>query len=357
MKRSEFLRAGAILGLSALFPRPALSRTRSLHFVQWSDVHWGSDEDAPDAWREALERGLAEEPPLVLFTGDHGDNGRGRGDFGERTRGFWGTARERLGSRPLLMTLGNADFRENYQTDPANLAETAGLYREIWGDRYYLDGVGNGSQRVENLDWISLNTQVFSYKNRYPKADEQAQASLDWLAQRLQAAPGGCVLLLHIPPTVDLFNGLQAWRSEPLQRFWSVLTAHTGPVTVLGGHFHRNEVHAFKRPQGEVCVLVTSSLSRKYGYSPNWRSNHWTLGDQGELIRADYDLLYPGHGDFRSHYKVERPQDFLTQVDRTAYLNDLFAHHPQIKDRWKELTEQFWVQWGDAVPPGSLKQN
>ena len=346
MKRSEFLRAGAILGLSALLPRPARANTRALHFVQWSDVHWGSDEDAPDAWREALTRGLAENSPLVVFTGDHGDNGKGQGDFAERTRGFWGTARDRLGDKPLVLTLGNADFRENYQTNPTNLAETQKLYQEIWGDRYYLDALGNGWKRLEGLDWISLNTQIFSYKNRYEKADEQAQASLDWLAQRLRQAENGCVLLLHIPPTVDLFNGLQAWRKEALDKFWSVLNAYDGAATILGGHFHRNEVHAFKRPQGEVCVLITGSLSRKYEYSPNWRSNHWTLDEKGRLLRADYDLLYPGHPDYRAHYKLERPQDFLTQVDRTAYLNDLFAHHPQIKDRWKELTEQFWIPGG-----------
>lgn len=343
MKRSEFLRASAVLGFSALLPRAARAGTRSLHFVQWSDVHWGSEEDAPDAWREALTRGLAEKPPLVVFTGDHGDNGQGRGDFAERTRGFWGTARDRLGEMPLLLTLGNADFRSNYQTDPANLAETERLYREIWGEHYYLDPVGNGWRNLEGLDWISLNTQVFSYKNRYEKADEQARDSLEWLARRLRQARGGVVLLLHIPPTVDLFNGLQAWRKQPLDQFWSALNAHKGPVTILGGHFHRNEVHAFKRLQGEVCVLVTSSLSRKYGYSPNWRSNHWTFDNRGQLLRADYDLLYPGHPHSRSRYRLERPQDFLTQVDRAAYLNDLFARHPQIKDRWKELTEQFWI--------------
>jgi len=343
MKRSEFLRVGAALALSALLPRSSRAVTRDLHFVQWSDVHWGSDEDAPDAWREALERGLAENSDLLVFTGDHGDNGEGRGDFAQRTRGFWGTAHDRLGDRPLVLTLGNADFRENYQTDPANLLETQKLYEEVWGDRYYLDSLGNGSQSHAGIDWISLNTQIFSYKNRYAQADAQAQISLGWLAQRMQEAEGACVLLLHIPPTVDLYNGLQAWRSEPLQKFWSVIQAHTGPVTILGGHFHRNEVHAFQRPQGEVCVLVASSLSRKYGYSPNWRSNRWTLHERGQLLAADYDLLYPGHGDYRSHYKVERPKDFLTQVDRKAYLNDLFAHHPQIKDRWKELTEQFWI--------------
>ncbi|MBS2034995.1 hypothetical protein JST97_08400 [bacterium] len=343
MKRSEFLRAAAALGLSALFPGPVRAGSRDLSFVQWSDVHWGSDEDAPAAWKEALERGLQEKTPLLVFTGDHGDNGQGRGDFAERCRGFWGTARDRLGDHPLVLTLGNADFRQNYQTDPENLHETECLYREIWGDRYYLDHLGNGWQRHQQLDWISLNTQIFSYKNRYPEAARQATQSLDWLAQRLQASPGGSVLLLHIPPTVDLFNGQQAWRSEPLRRFGEILQAHPRPVTVLSGHFHRNEVHAIKRPQGDVCVLVTSSLSRKYGYNPNWRSNHWRVSPEGHLLCADYDLLYPGHPDFRSHYRLDRAQDFLTQVDRTAYLNDLFAHHPQIIDRWKELIEQFWV--------------
>ncbi|MFN8607915.1 MAG: metallophosphoesterase [Vulcanimicrobiota bacterium] len=343
MKRSEFLRAAALLGLSGLLPRLARAQTRELHFVQWSDVHWGSDEDSPSAWREALERGLQEKPALFVFTGDHGDNGEGRGDFAERARGFWMTARERLGDHPLVLTLGNADFRHNYQTDPSNLKETENLYREIWGERYYLDELGNGVQHHQDLDWISLNAQIFSYKNRYAQAEQQAQQSLDWLVKRLDASRAACMLLLHIPPTVDLFNGLQAWRPEPLRKLGEIMRAHARPLTILCGHFHRNEVHAISRPQGEVCVLVASSLSRKYSYSPNWRSNRWKFSPTGQLLAADYDLLYPGHPEFRSHYRVDRPQDFLTQVDRTAYLNDLFARHPQIKDRWKELIEQFWV--------------
>lgn len=312
---------------------------RGLHLVQWSDVHWGSDQDAPAAWQEALQRGLKEKPELLLFTGDQSDNGLGRGDFAERTRGFWGPTLEAVGTADFLLTLGNADFRQNYQTDPENLAETALLHKELLGSRYYLDELGNGARDHSGLRWISLNTQIFSPKNRYPGAARQSEASLDWLAGQLDGKPA--VLLLHIPPIVDLYTGHEAWNSQPLRRFWQLGRAHKGPLTILSGHFHRNEVHACGRAQGDAALLVGGSLSRKYDYQPNWRSYRWRLGKAGQLLGADYRLSYPGRGD--TDYQLAEPSSFLAQVDRTTYLNDVFARHPEVKDRWKELKEQFWI--------------
>ena len=36
------------------------------------------------------------------------------------------------------------------------------------------------------------------------------------------------------------------------------------------------------------------------------------------------------------------------QVDRQAYLNDLFAHHPEGKHRWKEPRDQIGIS--ELVP-------
>jgi hypothetical protein len=278
---------------------------------------------------------------MVLFTGDHGDNGQGRDDFAERARGFWGPTLPRIQSLPMVLTLGNADFRQNYQTDPANLAETETLYRALFGPQYYLDALGNGVRSLLGQRWVSLNTQIFSPKNRFEGASLQEGQALDWLGGQLVGS-GPVVLLLHIPPTVDLFTGKPAWGASALKRFWSLVEVYAGPVTILGGHFHRNEVHVFRRSQGDVTTLVTGSLSRKYGYTPNWRSQRWTLAGDGRLQQVDYQLCYPGHAEYSQKYRVSSG-DFLAQVDRQAYLNDVFAHHPEIKDRWKELTDQFWI--------------
>ncbi|MBT9586501.1 hypothetical protein IV102_24370 [bacterium] len=348
MRRSQFLRGAAALAASCWLGQSAQAAVRTLSFVHWSDVHWGSDQDAPAAWREALHRGLDDKPEMAVFTGDHGDNGRGQGDFIERARAFWGPTLPRMGNLPMVLTLGNADFRANYQTDPANLAETESLYRDLLGSGYYLDALGNGHKQAMGLDWISLNTQIFSPKNRFPGSLEQARLSLDWLKGRLTTRPA--VLLLHIPPSIDLYTGQPAWSRGPLQSFWSLVQAHRGPLTILGGHFHRNEVHAFRRSQGDVFTLIAGSLSRKYDYAPNWRSQLWTMSMDGQLEQVDYQLHYPGYPDFARPYRVDRAGSFLAQVDRQAYLNDVFAHHPQIKDRWKELTDQFWIEAGPDHP-------
>jgi len=348
LTRSQFLKGALGLGLSCLLPTGARATTRSLRLVQWSDVHWGSQQDAPDCWREAFRRGLEARPELALLTGDQADNGPGRGDFGERLRAFWGPTLEAWPEDlPLLLTLGNADFRENYQTDPPNLRECYQLHRELLGRRYYLDEEGRGVARHSGLLWISLNTQVFSPKNRYPGAAEQTRLSLAWLQQRLQEAERApVVLLLHIPPCRDLFNGKWAWTVPALQGFWSLVSAYCGPVSIVSGHFHRNEVHAFARSQGEAKLLVAGSLSRKYDYQPNWRIQDWAL-ENGQLKRADYRIYYPGHDDFEHSYTLEQSQSFLSQVNRSAYGNDLFSRYPQGNDRWKELSEQFWVNQAD----------
>jgi hypothetical protein len=346
MNRRQFLRGAVALAVSSKLARADQAAPRTLTFVHWSDIHWGSDQDAPAAWNEALDRGLQENPEMAVLTGDHGDNGQGHGDFGERVRAFWGPALDRLqGQRvPFVLTLGNADFRANYQTDPANLAETANLYRSLLGSAYYLDDLGNGLQQRGGLEWLSLNTQIFSPKNRYPQAPDQATRSLDWLESQLRAASlRPRVLLLHIPPTVDLYTGQPAWSAGPLRRFWSLIQAHPGPLTVLGGHFHRNEVHAWERSQGDVLTLIAGSLSRKYDYAPNWRQQRWKLDREGRLVQLDYQLCYPGQPDWSRNYRVEQAGRFLAQVDRQAYLNDVFAHHPEVKDRWKELKDQFWI--------------
>ncbi len=302
------------------------------------------------ACREAWERGLKQGPDLILMTGDHGDNGDGELDFGERLTGLWGHLVPRLpaSSVPLLLCLGNSDFRNNYQTDPNTLAETCEIYRRMLGSRYYLDELGNGRREAAGLTWLSLNSQMFSPKNRYSGAVAQGAQSLRWLREQLASSTGPAVILTHIPPCLDLYLGASAWRVEESKEFWAIVESHPRPCWLVGGHFHRNEVHARARERTPVPLLVAGSLSRKYDYAPNWRSWSWQVGPEG-LVDCRYRLYYPGHSDWESEYCIDDVQAFARQLEDPAFLNryrrDLFAHHrlAERAEPWP-IHEQFWVR-------------
>lgn len=355
MNRRHFLQLSLALASTLSLraqPRPSLS------WVQWSDVHWGNQQFDPAAWTEALERGASQPAQALLFTGDQGDNGKGSGDFSERLMGFWKPTLDYLkrDSRPWMLTLGNSDFRHNYQTDPETLRETAGLYQELLGWRYYLDELGNGKHpsTVSGWSWVSLNTQIFSPKNRYPGAEAQARKSLDWLKEVLAKTSTPTMLLLHIPPLWDLFSESYAWRPEWIRAFQSVLEQSPQPLMILGGHFHRNEIHGIRRAFGEVPILVGGSLSRKYDYAPNWRTCEFSF-DQG----CRSHLSYTGHSHSDTHYQWKWQQ--LSEVERALadplflaqYVGDLFARHPQAvthPERYRaEILEHFWAALPAAV--------
>jgi len=349
LNRAQFLRLGLGLALTTLGLARAQPR-RSLELVQWSDIHWGSDRQDPAAWKEALARGLAQNPQGYLFTGDNGDNGKGTGDFAERVRGFWQLTLETLPEKPLMLTLGNSDFRHNYQTDPDNLEETRRLYQQLLGSRYYLDELGNGlhPDHLGSIHWISLNTQIFSPKNRYTGATAQAQRSLEWLSRTLREAPGPAALLLHIPPIYDLFSNALAWRPEWIRALRSVLDEHPGAVCMVGGHFHRNEIHGFSN---ETPLMVGSSLSRKYDYSPNWRMHRWELAED-RFCSFHSRLFYPGHPQWQKDYAWEKLDKIYNELQREDYLNsyvqDLFARLESAiadpKQYQEEILQHFWSE-------------
>jgi len=331
--------------LLALAPTLAGERGR-LRIVQWSDIHAGKKHYLPEAWAEARREGLALKPDLILLTGDQGDNSYDKPGFAARLKEFMATLGPEI--RPLLVTLGNDDLEDNYQSDPRHLAETTAIFRETLGERYYLDDLGNGvfPQRPGGITWISLNSVVFSANNRTPEAPEQARQTFAWLRQQLQGGP--VVLLCHIPPAWDLWTGQPAWKSEHLRSLQEILLAYPDPVTIVCGHFHRNHVQGYRRPQGNVPVLTAGSLSDKFGYAPNWRTYDW--GAEG----IDYEVRYPGHPEWTSGWHVEADEldDFRERLvaDEGAYLQymqDVYEHHADLANMAakarERILDEFWV--------------
>lgn len=335
-----------LLALLLLAPAWSAPAERSLVLVQWTDVHYGNEEWDPAAWHAALDEGTAMRPDAILLTGDNADNKCSAEEFRRRTQSFLEkyTARIRKSGAPVLLSLGNNDFGANYQSNPENLAPVLAAYRRAFGKAWYLDDLGNGTYpgRVGGMTWISINSLVFSPLNQYENRGEQAERTFSWLESEMERQPAGhpLVLLTHIPPTWDLYGHNPAWDPQFLGRLQSILEARKGPVVIVAGHFHRNEVHAFSLSDGRaVPVLDAGSLSLKYGNRANWRSYLWSLDPRSVPVRMTWRIRYPQHPEWNALYSVDRPflsrtwSDFVNRLasDKAfyeRYMVDFWAHNP-----------------------------
>lgn len=339
--------------LSFVLPQVAATPARTLVVVQWSDIHYGNEEYVADAWHRAYAEGAKLHPDVALLTGDQADNKCSPADFTKRLRGIIGELRpriDRLGC-PVCITLGNNDVAKNYQTDPDNLAASLKEYRDGLGKRFYLDDLGNGvyPRAVGGITWISINTLIFSPNNAYAGRDEQAARTFAWLEGQLKGLPAGrpVALVAHIPPTYDLYDHKLAWRPAYLERFRQIVASHPGPMLLVGGHFHRNEIHALAVPgRLTMPILLAGSLSFKYGNHPNWRSHGWDFDARGHLQSFAYRIRYPGHDAWNSDWSLEAPMttaSYVGWIQRVAsgtrlylaYMADLYAHNA----KWKTWAE------------------
>lgn len=357
-----------LLALLFLAPSWAAPPERNLVLVQWTDIHYGNEEWDPAAWHSALAEGTAMRPDAILLTGDNADNKCDAPEFARRTEFFLKKYVPRiLGSgAPVLLSMGNNDFGANYQSDPENLAPVLAAYRRHFGKAWYLDDLGNGTypRTVAGMTWISINSLVFSPLNQYENRGVQAERTFSWLQAEMERQPAGrpIVLLTHIPPTWDMYGHNPAWDPQFLGRLQSLLEARKGPVVIVAGHFHRNEVHAFSLRDGRaVPVLDAGSLSLKYGNQANWRSYLWTLDPAHTPTRMAWRIRYPKHPEWNSLYSVDRPFLARTWSDYVArlasekgfyerYMADFWAHNKNWKtdaakaDNRDAMLDEFFVR-------------
>jgi 3',5'-cyclic AMP phosphodiesterase CpdA len=345
-----------VLGCSGAGPE-APSRAgspRTFTLLELSDIHYTTVHGyfVPAAWQTAATEGAASDPDVVVLGGDIVDD-QVSGDqdlFVSFLDGFLPqlAALVRGMGGPVPLTLGNEDFFIDYDTSPEVMTLSLERYRQHLGDLFYLDDLANGvyPQPIQGMTWITLNSLVFSPKNRFSGRAQQASATLEWLQQQLDRLPAlaPVVILTHIPPTMDLYDQTNAWDCQHLQRFVEILAGHPGPVVVLGAHFHRNEVHVLEVPGHlAVPVLLAGSTSFKYGNYPNWRSYVWTVDSEGALLDVDYTLNYPQHPEWTSRWSFQRPLDLSTyrafrqelSRDSSAYLRyglDLYARNERASE-------------------------
>lgn len=326
-----------------------------LRLVQFSDLHSGGPHFWLEALKEATEQGLALKPQAILLTGDHGDNSLDKSEFDARIMLDMQRWRKALQGYPgeIFLTPGNDDVGHNYQTQPADLRAQWHAFQETFGERNYLNELGNGlsPSKLGGLRWLSLNSQIFSPLNKTPEAPEQARQTFEWLRQTLGDSKEPVVILCHIAPSWDLYLGLPGWKVEYLRELAQILGDYPGQVTFVCGHMHRNHVQAM-RPARPIPILTAGALATKYGYQANWRDYRWQVNQRG-IDRIDYTLHYIQHPEWTTEYQLEPEHidGFRQQLAEDDdffrhYLCDIYGHLQKWEsklDQRKDVLEQFWV--------------
>lgn len=324
--------------LQSLLALVLLLRPAPVTVVQWSDIHYGNEEYRPAAWAQARREAAAVHPQMVVISGDQADNKCSQSTFMAREKGVVRDIQAATPKTPVVVCLGNNDVPDNYQSAPDDLQPTIALYRKTIAPQ--LDDLGNGvyPRDVAGMRWIAINSVIFSPKDHYRHRDEQATRTLDFLQRSLDRVPQGVpvVLVMHVPPVRDEIDDRLCWVPADLHRFVDIVRRHRNPVTVLAGHFHRNEMHALDLGDGRmVPILLAGSLSHKYGAEPNWRTYRFPV---------QYTIRYPDHPDWQQTWSVPlTPGTFRAWCDRlqsdtafyTRYMADLFAH----LDLWETLSQ------------------
>lgn len=245
--RRSFLRiAGMSLGAGALYRvAPALAgpagrdtarrlarangeAVTPFSFVQLSDAHVGFHGPPNPTGTRAFERavevvnGLAEQPELVLFTGDLTHDAEGRGERLARMRRFQQLA-------------GGLRVKERHTVPGEHDAAIDGgaLYREVFGDTSY--AFDHRGVHFVALDNVSR-----------PKPEIGAER-LAWLRQDLARYPRTAPIVVFTHrPLFDLKPEWEWFTRDGAQAM--ELLAPYENVTVLYGHIHREHVH--EEPNG-----------------------------------------------------------------------------------------------------------
>ncbi len=331
----------------------------SVSFVEWTDIHLGSDKTDLGLWDKAFQQGLNDDlASFYVLCGDMVDNkDADQAAFNKRVDDFSEKYLRTMVDRcdPVILTCGNNDFYINYSTDPNNMRPTLESWKKAMGRQYYLDDLGNGvyPKHFGGLTWISMNSLIFCTKNSCDPAilKEQRQRTLAWIEKALNKVPvrSTAVIVCHVPPCIDAYDHKEMWDKDSMRTFRNILSRTSCNVVILSGHTHRNELHAIYINEAEtVPVIVAGSISQKYGYKANYRRHIWEFDHQtGCPNRLSWNLYYVGEPLNDGCDTVEMPTfpqtwlDFMHSLatqNRTyyPYIHDFYSG----SDDWYKLSQQ-----------------
>ncbi len=332
---------------------------------EWADIFesstvtdlssWGQETNYP-LLKQALDAASRSvgEGQAVIFPGDilahnfpetffelYGEEDHGAlRSFVYKTVVFFSTqVRERMGSVPVMFTLGNNDsYAGDYLLVPggAFLADTAEAFYNTfllgWADRedYFSTYPAGGYFVAEppgaKVLFVCVNSILFS-KHRTDDctdaSDNAATIQLDWLEQVLQKAHTDkkrVFMVSHIPTGMSVYSTVQKymnasgkisdaqvfWTESCQTRFLEICRKYQSVIDIIfSGHTHMDEYRLILDLDGEAykATVVTPAVSPQFGNNPAFkvltlRGEDWKPLDY-RSISCDLGLSSP---DFSTYY-------------------------------------------------------
>jgi hypothetical protein len=167
---------------------------------------------------------------------------------------------------------------------------------------------------VPGLELISLNDVYWSNKfmmdSCHPADGDQGQAEMDWLESQLKDAQAKNLkvqLIMHIPPTADVFStfskvAMGVFHRKPAQLFWDpkyekafvkLLKDYQGVlVSGFAGHTHMDDFRVLNQGPGTTpfFIHICPAISPIRGNNPGFQVALYDRGTGAIQDMATYDL-------------------------------------------------------------------
>lgn len=129
-----------------------------------------------------------------------------------------------------------------------------------------------------DLHLIVLNTILFSKKGFGEGIDQAAKAEMAWFDKELQQNNKKTLILMHIPPGIDVFSSVklspftvvELWKPGYTQQFLAELQQHSAQIVgLLAGHFHMDSFEVLVKDA--IPLVITPGISPLFGNNPSFK--------------------------------------------------------------------------------------
>ena len=243
---------------------PAISATNDSHFyfVQITDTHWGS-RDGIDITRRAVQK-INELPVKVEFVAHTGDvlsdNITNTNIVNE------GLAVLKELKAPVHFVAGNHDILSS------NAEVTAALFTRHFGPL---------ASKAEHMGVVFIFVYTEPLADRFTLKDYDPIPAAAGMIRKAGSKP---VIIFHHTPSMEDFhkNSFHPGWPKEVRETWEKLMQSPTVVSVIAGHFHRDELHWI----GKTPEYVSAPLITYWGRQPSFRLYEYSAG------RLGYSTIY-----------------------------------------------------------------
>ena len=285
----------------------------------WNDLDPPTFQQLLRALRDGQKQAKIPSPAAILLLGDLVGHQRTRPDAVKRSeQACFQALAEYFPGVPVLYTFGNNDslaanygpfastynpFLSTHTVCSAHSARYPCLLTQNSQDGYY------SGYLFAHLRLISLNSVMFSPRATGVSARKKAQ-QMQWLSAQLAEVKlkhEQALLVMHIPPGQNVYDGQAFWRAELARQFLALLIQHASSIVgVLAAHTHKDEIKVVLNAahQPLAGVFLNAALSTAHGNAPGvrvyqfdqqqeqWRLTNYTSYFFTPLLRKLYDFRH-----------------------------------------------------------------